>query len=533
MADVDIAPFELEFDDRFGQTLRADIYLPEGRDGPFPVLLLASPYQKSLRRLPAHWVFPFSEYGPMQMYLDQGYAMAVLDLPGSGVSEGNWDPFSRAEGESTHDAIEHIAAQAWSTGKVGMIGQSYFAMSQWNAARTRPPSLATIVPYDGANDIYRDFMYHGGIPMQGFLGSWLLGSVMLQHLGEGHDVRGGNRHEVMAEFLSHPTDDDYWHDHGPFWELDKIDIPVFSIGIWGKASLHLRGNVNGFQKARGPKQLLIARPDTFHGAQTLFDDVEFHRGELLPWYDHHLKGVDNGVMERPAVRYFRKNAGDYGSGPVWPPASVRAEVLHLSAEKSDLTQSLNDGTLTRAAGQGSTSWSYPDPYWTAGVTMMTEKGPDHTARVCTYTTAPFETKAEYTGHGALVMHAETDQRDLELFVKVSLLVPGKPAHKVTQGWLRASHRAEDAALTSELRPFHTHKKREPLVPGEIYEMRVELTPMSVVVKPGDRLRLEITNCDSTVIDQPMIHWYGQKVGTDTYHHNDAHPSRLMLPRVGP
>ena len=532
MAHTSVTPFEISLTDRFGRLLKADVYLPEGAEGPFPVLLYASPYQKSLRHLPAHWVFPFSEYGPMQMYLDEGYACVVLDLPGSGVSGGDWDPWSKAEGESTHDAIEHVAAQDWCTGRIGMCGQSYFAMSQWNVARTRPPHLTTIVPYDGANDIYRDFMYHGGIPMQGFLGSWLLGSVMLQHMGEGHDLRGGNRHQVMAEFLSHPMDDAYWRDHSAFWELDQVDIPVFSIGVWGKASLHLRGNVNGFQRVTGPKQLLIAAPDSFHGAQTLFDDPAFHREELLPWYDHHLKGIDNGVMQRAAVRYWRKNAGDWAEAPVWPPAGVRAEAIHLSGARSDLTQSLNDGTLVWAEGEGSTSWSYLDPHWTAGVTMMTPKGPDHVARVCTYTSAPFAEAAEYTGHGALVLHASTDQTDLELFVKLHLLSPGKPPIRVSQGWLRASHRAEDSAMASELRPFHAHQARQPLTPGEVVEMRLELLPMSAVVKPGDRLRLEITNFDSTILDQPMIHWYGAKLGTDTYHHSLDYPSRLLLPRVG-
>jgi len=532
VAQVSVTPFEIAFQDRFGQLLKADVYLPEGASGPFPVLLLASPYQKSLRRLPAHWVFPFSEYGPMQMYLDEGYAMVVVDLPGSGVSAGTWDPWSSAEGQSTHDAIEHVAAQDWCSGRIGMVGQSYFAMSQWNAARTRPPHLTTIVPYDGANDIYRDFMYHGGIPMQGFLGSWLLGSVMLQHMGEGHDIRGGNRHEVMAEFLSHPLDDGYWRDHSAFWDLGQIDIPVFSIGIWGKASLHLRGNINGFQGVRGPKHLLIAEPDTFHGAQVLFDDPVFHRAELLPWYDHHLKGLDNGVMDRPAVRYWKKNAGVMEGGPVWPPADMRPEAVYLSGARSDLVQSLNDGTLVSAPGEGATTWSYPDPYWTAGVTMMTDKGPDHVARVCTFTSAPYAAAAEYTGHGALVLHAESDQTDLEVFVKLTLLRPGKPPLKVSQGWLRASHRAEDPDLTSDLRPFHAHRQRESLTPGAVVTMRVELLPMSVQVNPGERLRLEITNCDSTILDQPMIHWYGQKVGTDTYHHSPAHPSHLLLPRVG-
>jgi uncharacterized protein len=118
--------------------------LPKGEPGPFPVLLGASPYQKKLRHLPATPIFPFVEYGPIQLYLYEGYAYVAVDVPGTGRSEGTWDPVSRAEGEAIHDMIEHVAGLTWSTGKVGMIGMSYYCWSQWNAARTKPPHLVTI-----------------------------------------------------------------------------------------------------------------------------------------------------------------------------------------------------------------------------------------------------------------------------------------------------------------------------------------------------------------------------------------------------
>jgi predicted acyl esterase len=100
--------------------------------------------------------------------------------------------------------------------------------------------------------------------------------------------------------------------------------------------------------------------------------------------------------------------------------------------------------------------------------------------------------------------------------------------KITQGWLRASHRAEDAKLTTEMRPFHLHQEADLLEPHKIYELRVELLPMSVLVRKGERLRLEISNWESAITEAPMTHWYGQRVGTDTYHHDAAHASRLRL-----
>jgi uncharacterized protein len=101
-----------------------------------------------------------------------------MDTPGLGRSEVVWDPVSRTEAEAIHDMIGHVADLDWST---GMIGMSHYCWSQWNAARTKPPHLVTIAAFDGATDMYRDWMYQGGIPIQGFLNSWLFGSVLLQH----------------------------------------------------------------------------------------------------------------------------------------------------------------------------------------------------------------------------------------------------------------------------------------------------------------------------------------------------------------
>jgi len=535
VVDVSVEPFEIEVRTRHGDLVRADVYLPEGASGRSPVLLGASPYQKALRHLPpTPAAFPFIEYGPIQMYLDEGYAYVAMDVPGMGRSEGTWDPVSRAEGEAIHDMIEHVATQDWA-GPIGMIGMSYYCWSQWNAARTRPLSLKCLGAFDGATDMYRDWMYQGGIPIQGFLNSWLYGSVILQHMGLGLSVTEHGRGQILSEMYEHPFDDEWQRRRSPFWELEQVDIPVFSIGAWGKASLHLRGNFEGFRLVRGPKQLLITGAQTFAETQRLFFDENFHRKEMLPWYDHHLKGAENGVMDRDKVRFFVQGEREVRSAADWPPPDVNVAELFLSGTKSGHEQSLNDGSLAFAAvddGPAETSWSYPDDKWMAGVTMIDAKGvPHHTARVVTYTTPPFDRDREFTGQGVLNLFASSDQTDMDVIVKLSLLQTGDdapPFVRVTQGWLRASHRHEDDALTTEMRPFYTHDHVEPIAPNEVYELHVELMPMSVLVRAGERLRLEISNWESSITEAPMTHWYGEKVGTDTYHHNPAHPSRLRL-----
>ncbi len=136
--------------------MRADVYLPKDAAGLVPVVLAAASYQKALRYLPVNGAFFFVEYGPMQLYLDHGYAYVAMDVPGSGRSEGTWDPVSRGEGEAIHDMIEHVAGLDWCSGNIGMIGMSHYCWSQWNAARTKLPHLKTIAAFDGATDMYRD-----------------------------------------------------------------------------------------------------------------------------------------------------------------------------------------------------------------------------------------------------------------------------------------------------------------------------------------------------------------------------------------
>jgi len=95
--------------------VRADVYLPRNSAGPFPVLLGASPYQKSLRHLPpVPATFPFIEYGPMQPYLDEGYAYVAMDTPGMADPKGCGTPFRapRARRERTKKSILEVDIRA-------------------------------------------------------------------------------------------------------------------------------------------------------------------------------------------------------------------------------------------------------------------------------------------------------------------------------------------------------------------------------------------------------------------------------------
>jgi uncharacterized protein len=528
-------PIEVTIPTRAGHAVRADLYLPPGGD-PAPVLLAASPYQKALAHLPVHGQFPFREGGPIDFYLDHGYAYLWADVPGSGRSEGVWDPVSRAEGEALYDVIEWAAAQDWSTGRVGMIGESYYCWSQWNAARMFPPSLVTIAAFDGGCDLYRDWLYKGGIPDFGFISSWTA-SVLLQHQAMGMPIDGGNRHLHLSNVYAHPFDDDWHRERSPFWDLDQVTIPALSVGVWPKGSLHMRGNVEGFRRLGGPKKLLMIAAANAGEAQKLYSTEEFHQREILPWYEHHLKGAANGIMDGPDVRLQVNRTARYRTADSWPPAAGTATTFLLSGERSGAVGSLNDGSLTEAGSAqppAQTSFSYPDPEWTVGTTSVGPGGPDHVRRIVTFTTAPADRTREFTGDGVLVLFASTDQRDIDVVARLSTLAADgswSVTSIMSRGWLRASRRAEDEALSTAMRPFHRHDRADQVLPGEVYELRVPLVPMSFVVRPGERLRLELSCGDAPAIEGRMFQWYGLKAGTDTYHHDATYPSRLVLPEM--
>lgn len=232
----------------------------------------------------------------------------------------------------------------------------------------------------------------------------------------GHPIDEKGRGQVIYDMYSHPLDDEWQRRRSPFWELGKIDIPVLSIGAWGKASLHLRGNFMGYERVSGPKKLLITGANSFAAAQLQYADVDFHLSELLQWYDYHLKGIQNGVMERPAVRFFVQGEGRGARSGGLASAGSRTGDL-LSQRCKERIRRLHQRWIAEHGGASirseETSWSYPDPKWTAGVTTFDRNGmPDPWARVVTFTTAPFGRDREFTGQGALILYASSDQTDL-------------------------------------------------------------------------------------------------------------------------
>jgi putative CocE/NonD family hydrolase len=443
-----------------------------------------------------------------------------------------------------YDVIEWAATQPWSTGKVGMIGESYFAWTQWMAASLAPPHLACIVPFDGGADMYRDVAYHGGILTSGFPTGWHFTEIRGHYrIGrKGEDPTQGDW-DLAWNVMQHQTVDDFWHDRNP--DFKNIKCPVYSIGILHKVGIHLRGNLRGYEEVTAPKKLMLCHGDFEGDEVAIFESPEM-RNNLLRWYDHWLKGNDTGIMDEPALNIFVRGQERYRREDDWPLARTEYTKLYLSGYKSGAVVSLNDGGLSweaPTAAESSVTYSYPDPDWTGfsgvGTAVMDHGILNPCKKILTFTTPPFEKDTDVIGNIVLVLYASSDQLDTEFLCRIwdqlpdDVQAPGMPpaGRILTRGWLKASHAAtKDEAKSKPYRPYYRHDKPEELVPGKVYKYEIEIWGTSNCFLEGHRLRLDLANGDSNALDFGG-HYYGLKVGKDTIYFDKERPSHLVLPVI--
>lgn len=330
---------------RDGIKISLCVYRPDA-PGQFPTLFAASPYQYEMDEVPAYPLFLWRETGPVEWYVSQGYSYVHADVRGSGQSEGEFSFMGLEEQRDYLELIAWIIKQPWCNGRVGGIGQSYYAMAQWLMATYNPLGLACIVPYDGLVDQYRGSNYHGGIYCS-YRSVWYTTlRADNQHRPAGKHGRPPMKFDLVGEIINHPLDDDFWRERSPYWRLDKIKCPVLSVGHWGKMGLHLRGNIVGYEELKAPKKLVVTGARNTFEAHKMFDQVEFHEKELLPFYDLHLKGKNNGFMEAEPVKIFVRGANVWRAEEEWPPKRATYVPYYLRKGPSGSVTSMNDGGLS-------------------------------------------------------------------------------------------------------------------------------------------------------------------------------------------
>lgn len=460
-----------------------------------------------------------------KFWTSNGYAVVRADERGLGQSPGLLDTMSCGTSEAFFDVVEWAAEQPWSSGKVGLLGISYYAGSQWRVAARKPKGLSAIVPWEGMSDYYRDRCRHGGILSNSFIKFWWDRQVITNQYGRpgraarnwGPDTIEGdlseeelakNRQDQNIDNAAHRYRDETYYASKEY-DMADIEVPLLSVGNWGGILLHLRGNVEGWVNAGSEFKYLRMITGRHDLPFYYSEEVEVQRSFL----DAFLKGDDRvgwSVKGKvpPVDIVLRK--GDVGFNDA-------------QAEKAYPRRTENEWPIAR------TKWTN---FYLTPEKQLTRLEPIHTPpkklsyralgtledpSTIQFTTAPFEEETEITGNVLAHLNVSVSAdatgptpSDIDLFVTLRHISPegkevfytgtaGDPV-PLTKGWLRVSLRKTNPDHPKH-RPYlpwreYLSTDRLPVIPGEVYGVDVEVWPTQVVVEKGGKLIFEVASGDT-------------------------------------
>jgi predicted acyl esterase len=448
-----------------GLVLRADIYRP-AQEGRYPVILSYGPYAKGLafqEGYPDQWQrmaeqhpdvtegstnkYQNWEVADPEKWVPDGYVCLRVDSRGCGRSPGFVDPFSPRETRDFYLCIEWAGSQPWSNGKVGLSGISYYAINQWHVASLQPPHLAAMIPWEGAADWYRDMTYHGGIRCV-FFGNWFKKQVMTVQYGLG---RKGYTNPNTGELASGPE-----------------TLPE--------------------------EELARNRTDLAAAIQEHSLDDRYHRERSQVW-------------SRITVPFL--SSANWGGQGLHPRGNFEGFTQAASRQKWLEVHGLEHWTEYYTRYGIALQKRFFNPFYRS----LSPKPVDAAGNLeygalgdgITFLSPAMEEETEITGPLAAKVYLSSSTKDADLFLVFRVFSPDgrevvfqgalDPHTPIAQGWLRASHRKLDPVLSKEYRPYHPHDEVQPLTPGRIYELDVEIWPTCIVVPKGYRMALTVRGKD--------------------------------------
>jgi len=531
---------------RDGVTLLADVHRPDDT-GRFPALIAASPYPRQIQDLGAP--MGFIEAGATDFWVPRGYAHVIANLRGTGGSGGEFTFFDAQERRDLYDLVEWVAAQPWCDGTVGMIGISYFAMTQLQAAVERPPHLKAIFPVAVTADLYEAACHHG-LLSSSFVTPFLALTGMtsersdrfwrsapidaarkvlnLAPLHRKFATLNGEAALTIVKALSraphnpapwdqlwldaavrHPLRDWWWDERNLLPLLENVDIPVYLGCDWQNVPLHLPSTFSAWQHLTNSPCVRIGMLDEF-GLTWPWESLHV---EALAWFDHWLKGHDTGILDGPPVRYVLPGEGRWHEAQSWPPESTFTDL----ALRADGALGADEG----AAGSrefmvlgGGLSRGRPSPI-------------DPPAQL-TWTSAPLTEALDVVGDIELRLVAAATAIDTAWIVTLYDSAPDGTTTPVTAGWLRASLREVDDAQSRTGAPVLPCRRADGVPIGEDVEYRIPMVPNARRFDVGHRITVSITGDDQDPDATPIMGFRHASVGTSSIN-TVRSSSRLLLP----
>lgn len=519
---------------RDGVTIHVDVFRPTGTEQ-VPVIVAWSPYGKG-QGASASVMGIFGMVGldngimsglakfeaPDPAYwVAQGYAICNPDIRGVFESDGDSVIWDRQEGRDAYDLIEWLGVQDWSNGKVAMSGTSYLAASQWFTAAEQPPHLAAINPWEGISDTYRDLVMRGGMPDTGFA----RGLRDFSFWGK------SKKEDIIAEAEAYPLMNDLWA--GKIPEYARITVPAYVVASYSN-TLHTAGTFRAWRRMGSEQKWL-----RIHNSQEwpdYYDETNIE--DLRRFFDHFLKGVENGWEQTPHVRYsvLDLEGGDQvnRAADQFPPTGVTSQKYYLDG---------GSRLLTAIAPETENPAGYTVGSAVDEVSFVTR----------------FEQETVLVGYPKAHLFVEAQGADdMDLFVLIQKLdtygtplaqftTPNQTAriqditargasilrYKGSDGRLRVSLRKLDEHLSTDEIPVHTFDTSEKLAAGEVVEIEIDLLPIGLAFHPGEQLRFVVSSRSLLGSMMPGMREYTPaNSGQHAIHTGGATASYLQLPVLG-
>ncbi|HWU67412.1 MAG TPA: CocE/NonD family hydrolase [Stenotrophobium sp.] len=520
--------------------------------GKFPVVLSMTPYGRHA----------LSSAPDQPTFATRGMIGAVVDVRGTGGSEGNLDGnyFSPREARDGYELIEYFGTQPYSSGKVGMSGGSYVGITQLLAAEQQPPHLAAIAPQVALSDLYRDGYTHGGIlnlffdvqyiAVQGAPGYAGVNTDpgMLQQtvLGKLQQLTGT---PILFDYLQRPNDDVFYRDRSPIYNIDRIQVPVLIVDGWRDG--FVRGAIENYKalaQRPGVETRLYIDPCTHKGCGGEFAPLtnppnqDNEQAVIVEFLSHYLLGTP--IPPRSPVRVYLQPGNGYLESRQWPPPQTQMLKMFLDSGMLTATAPTAGGSesyfTNPAAGLSMSFDEYgtvaASPYLPTDQRLADGMG-------LTWRSAPLTQKTTLVGPTILHLVAASTASDTDWIAKLADVGTDGSETLISNGYLRASHRALDTARSQRNGvPYHTHVDPMPLTSGQTYDFDFEIWPTAYVLAAGHRLQLRLTSYDvpthapvSIMFDRnnPLATQIVPLLpATNTVMEGGADPSSLTVPVYG-
>jgi uncharacterized protein len=535
---------------RDGTNLMADVHRPDATDR-FPVLIAASPYVRQLQDLGAP--AGFIEAGRSDFFVPRGYVHVIANVRGTGGSGGTFGFFDAQERRDMHDLVEWAATQPWCNGNVGMIGISYFAMTQLEAAVEQPPHLKAIFPVAGTFDLYEGANHHGLAstsfltPFLAMIGMTSGKSSDFYHssifdiarkilrtdtVHEKFETMNGEAAMASIKFLRkaphdpHPWDDlwrtivverpmrdAWWEERNLYPLLDRVKIPVYLGCDWDNVPMHLPSTFPALAKLRNSPHVRLAMLGE-HGLAWPWESLHI---EALAWFDQWLQDRETGILGGPSIRYVVPEAGPtWRATDTWPPKGTSHRPMALCVDGS-----LADDENVAGSRQ----------YLTLGTGLSRdEPSPADPARHLVWATEPLKQDLEILGDIELLLDAKSTATDTAWIAVLQDIDPDGKTKNVTAGYMRASMREVDEEESRTGAPVLPCRKFLPVPIGEVVHYRVPMVVSARRFKAGHRIQLFLASDDQSEVVPAMFGYRHASVGTSSIN-SVLSSSRLLMPVV--